>query len=175
MFSHNALGDSIHVSSQMKNLTHTVGQKKYLVSHQLCKFSHLKRWERPVIFILKKYRPLHALKVGKPAKSAVYQILVPPTVVISQWRIFFNCKRTYQFCHLLTPLYQYTPLYLINHSSFLDTVERAIIVLVVHTANLRQDRPAHILNYVSQQLITHNAALFPTVQAEMDLVTISIL
>ncbi len=27
------------------------GAKKYLVSHQLCKFSHLKRWERPVIFI----------------------------------------------------------------------------------------------------------------------------
>ncbi len=26
--------------------------KKYLVSHQLCKFSHLKRWERPVIFII---------------------------------------------------------------------------------------------------------------------------
>ena len=26
------------------------GAKKYLVSHQLCKFSHLKRWERPVIF-----------------------------------------------------------------------------------------------------------------------------
>ena len=24
---------------------YTVGQKKYLVSHQLCKFSHLKRWE----------------------------------------------------------------------------------------------------------------------------------
>ena len=30
----------------------TVGQKKYLVSHQLCKFSHLKRWERPLIFII---------------------------------------------------------------------------------------------------------------------------
>ncbi len=28
------------------------GAKKYLVSHQLCKFSHLKRWERPVIFII---------------------------------------------------------------------------------------------------------------------------
>jgi hypothetical protein len=27
-------------------------KKKYLVSHQLCKFSHLKRWERPVIFII---------------------------------------------------------------------------------------------------------------------------
>ena len=26
--------------------------KKYLDSHQLCKFSHLKRWERPVIFII---------------------------------------------------------------------------------------------------------------------------
>jgi hypothetical protein len=26
--------------------------KKYLVSHQLCKFSHLKSWERPVIFII---------------------------------------------------------------------------------------------------------------------------
>ncbi len=26
--------------------------KKYLVSHQLCKFSHLERWERPVIFII---------------------------------------------------------------------------------------------------------------------------
>jgi hypothetical protein len=25
--------------------------KTYLVSHQLCKFSHLKRWERPVIVI----------------------------------------------------------------------------------------------------------------------------
>ena len=25
------------------------GTKKYLVSHQLCTFSHLKRWERPVI------------------------------------------------------------------------------------------------------------------------------
>ncbi len=24
----------------------------YLVSHQLCKFSHLERWERPVIFII---------------------------------------------------------------------------------------------------------------------------
>ena len=28
------------------------GAKKYLVSHQLCKFSHLKIWERPVIFII---------------------------------------------------------------------------------------------------------------------------
>ena len=28
------------------------GAKKYLVSHQLCKFSRLKRWERPVIFII---------------------------------------------------------------------------------------------------------------------------
>ncbi len=28
------------------------GAKKYLVSHHLCKFSHLKRWERPVIFII---------------------------------------------------------------------------------------------------------------------------
>ncbi len=28
------------------------GAKKYLVSHQLCKFSHLKRWERPVILII---------------------------------------------------------------------------------------------------------------------------
>ncbi len=28
------------------------GAKKYLVSHQLWKFSHLKRWERPVIFII---------------------------------------------------------------------------------------------------------------------------
>ncbi len=28
------------------------GAKKYLVSHQLCKFSHLKRRERPVIFII---------------------------------------------------------------------------------------------------------------------------
>ncbi len=28
------------------------GAKKYLVSHQLCKFSHLKRWERPVIFVI---------------------------------------------------------------------------------------------------------------------------
>ncbi len=28
------------------------GAKKYLVSHQLCKFSYLKRWERPVIFII---------------------------------------------------------------------------------------------------------------------------
>ncbi len=28
------------------------GAKMYLVSHQLCKFSHLKRWERPVIFII---------------------------------------------------------------------------------------------------------------------------
>ncbi len=28
------------------------GAKKYLVSHQLCKFSHLKKWERPVIFII---------------------------------------------------------------------------------------------------------------------------
>ena len=28
------------------------GAKKYLVSHQLCKFSHLKRLERPVIFII---------------------------------------------------------------------------------------------------------------------------
>ncbi len=28
------------------------GAKQYLVSHQLCKFSHLKRWERPVIFII---------------------------------------------------------------------------------------------------------------------------
>ncbi len=28
------------------------GAKKYLVSHQLCKFSQLKRWERPVIFII---------------------------------------------------------------------------------------------------------------------------
>ena len=28
------------------------GAKKYLVSHQLCKFSHLKRWERPLIFII---------------------------------------------------------------------------------------------------------------------------
>ncbi len=28
------------------------GAKKYLVSHQLCKFSHLKRWKRPVIFII---------------------------------------------------------------------------------------------------------------------------
>ncbi len=28
------------------------GAKKYLVSHQLCKFFHLKRWERPVIFII---------------------------------------------------------------------------------------------------------------------------
>ena len=28
------------------------GAKKYLVSHQLCKFSHLKRWEKPVIFII---------------------------------------------------------------------------------------------------------------------------
>ena len=32
---------------------YTVGQNKYLVSHQLCKFSHLKRWERPVIFIIR--------------------------------------------------------------------------------------------------------------------------
>ncbi len=31
--------------------THS-GAKKYLVSHQLCKFSHLKRWERPVICII---------------------------------------------------------------------------------------------------------------------------
>ena len=32
---------------------HTYSEaKKYLVSHQLCKFSHLKRWERPVIFII---------------------------------------------------------------------------------------------------------------------------
>ena len=30
----------------------TVGQKKNLVSHQLCKFAHLKRWERPVIFLI---------------------------------------------------------------------------------------------------------------------------
>ena len=28
------------------------GAKKYLASQQLCKFSHLKRWERPVIFII---------------------------------------------------------------------------------------------------------------------------
>ncbi len=28
------------------------GAKKYLVSHQLCKFSHLKRRDRPVIFII---------------------------------------------------------------------------------------------------------------------------
>ena len=28
------------------------GAKKYLVSHQLCKFSHLYIWERPVIFII---------------------------------------------------------------------------------------------------------------------------
>ncbi len=28
------------------------GAKKYLVSHQLYKFSHLKIWERPVIFII---------------------------------------------------------------------------------------------------------------------------
>ena len=28
------------------------GAKKYFVSHQLCKFSHLKRRERPVIFII---------------------------------------------------------------------------------------------------------------------------
>ena len=28
------------------------GAKKYLVSHKLCKFSHLKRWQRPVIFII---------------------------------------------------------------------------------------------------------------------------
>ncbi len=28
------------------------GAKKYLVSQQLCKFSHLRRWERPVIFII---------------------------------------------------------------------------------------------------------------------------
>ncbi len=36
-----------------KNLLNTYsGAKKYLVSHQLCKFSHLKRWERPVIFII---------------------------------------------------------------------------------------------------------------------------
>ena len=28
------------------------GAKKYLVSHKLCKFSHLKIWQRPVIFII---------------------------------------------------------------------------------------------------------------------------
>ncbi len=37
-----------HIKQQM---TYS-GAKKYLVSHQLCKFSHLKRWERPVIFII---------------------------------------------------------------------------------------------------------------------------
>ena len=37
--------------SQLWNNTYS-GAKKYLVSHQLCKFSHLKRWERPVIFII---------------------------------------------------------------------------------------------------------------------------
>ncbi|MEW3774081.1 hypothetical protein, partial [Pseudomonas aeruginosa] len=34
------------------NLPFTVGQKKYLVSHQLCKFSHLKIIERPEISII---------------------------------------------------------------------------------------------------------------------------
>ncbi len=32
------------------------GAKKYLVSHQLCKFSHLKRWERPVIIGIMHHR-----------------------------------------------------------------------------------------------------------------------
>ena len=31
---------------------HTVGQKKYLVSHQLCKVSHLKKMRGPVSFII---------------------------------------------------------------------------------------------------------------------------
>ncbi len=28
------------------------GAKKYLVSHQLCKFSHLKRWERLCMYVI---------------------------------------------------------------------------------------------------------------------------
>ncbi len=38
--------------SEWRNKLIYSGAKKYLVSHQLCKFSHLKRWERPVIFII---------------------------------------------------------------------------------------------------------------------------
>ncbi len=43
---------SIYLSIYLSKDRIYSGAKKYLVSHQLCKFSHLKRWERPVIFII---------------------------------------------------------------------------------------------------------------------------
>ncbi len=45
---------SIETHNNMLNISKLniyTGGKMYLVSHQLCKFSHLKRWERPVIKI----------------------------------------------------------------------------------------------------------------------------
>ena len=50
-----SLGSTDHhlhvVDTEIHTNTYS-GAKKYLVRHQLCKFSHLKRWERPVIFII---------------------------------------------------------------------------------------------------------------------------
>ena len=41
----------IQLFPHSRHLTYS-GAKKYLVSHQLCKFSHLKWWARPVSFII---------------------------------------------------------------------------------------------------------------------------
>ena len=49
------------------------GAKKYLVSHQLCKFSHLKRWERPVIFIIGTLQ-LWLTKWEKKSRKSHYRI-----------------------------------------------------------------------------------------------------
>ncbi len=50
----------------IKRLNIYSGAKKYLVSHQLCKFSHLKRWERSVIFII---RYTSTMRQNKKRKS----------------------------------------------------------------------------------------------------------
>ena len=44
------------------------GANKYLVSHQLCKFSHLKIWERPVISIIGTLQ-LDKMRKNKSRKS----------------------------------------------------------------------------------------------------------
>ena len=72
--------------------------KKYLVSHQLCKFSHLKRWERTVIFIIGTLQ-LWQTKWEKKSRKSHCRIL---NEFISQlWCICFLHLLSYQTLHPL--------------------------------------------------------------------------
>jgi len=71
--------DTAHTQIDRYTEHHAIysGAKRYLVSHQLCKFYHLKRWERPVIFIMGK--PQHETKWGgeiqKITRRGIYQFI----------------------------------------------------------------------------------------------------